>query len=115
MAKKYFLLLTCCLFGLVSYAQEAKERPVAFGTEKNIAREIAELKIFPNPITNGKAFITTKKNHKKVVLIFDVFGKSVLKTLLHSSELDVSRLKPGIYIIKITEDKITSSRKLVIK
>ncbi|MCY1480367.1 hypothetical protein D3C87_46530 [compost metagenome] len=75
---------------------------------------IAGLKIYPNPITNGKLFITTDSNIEKTVAIYDVLGKQVVNTTATES-VNVSNLKDGVYIVKITEEGKTSTRKLVIK
>jgi hypothetical protein len=113
MGKNYlFIILLLCSFSLVS-AQEKETVPSSHKVH-SIA-EIEDLKIYPNPITNGKAFITTKKNALKKIGIYDVFGKLVLSKDLQHKELDVSRLKKGVYIIRIAEGNRKSSRKLVIR
>lgn len=75
---------------------------------------IAGLKVYPNPVTNGKLFISTDSNSEKSVVIFDVLGKQVVKTTATES-VNVSNLKGGVYIVKITEEGKTATRKLVIK
>lgn len=76
--------------------------------------QIAGLNIYPNPVTNGKFFISTDANAEKSVVIFDVLGKQVVKTTATES-VNVSNLNAGIYIVKITEEGKTATRKLVIK
>lgn len=75
---------------------------------------ISGLKIYPNPVTNGKVFITTDANTQKSIVIFDVLGKQVINTTAFDS-VNVANLKMGVYIIKITEEGKTATRKLVIK
>lgn len=75
---------------------------------------IAGLKVYPNPVTGGKFFISSEANTEKAVVIFDVLGKQVLNTTATES-VNVSNLKGGVYIVKITEDGKTATRKLVIK
>ena len=75
---------------------------------------ISGLKVYPNPVTNGKFFISTDTNSDKSVVIFDVLGKQVLNTTATES-VNVSNLKTGVYIVKITEEGKTATRKLVIK
>ena len=75
---------------------------------------IAGLKVYPNPVTGGKFFISTDSNSEKTVVIFDVLGKQVVKTTATES-VNVSNLKGGVYIVKITEEGKTATRKLVIK
>lgn len=75
---------------------------------------IAGLKVYPNPVTNGKLFISTASNGEKKVAIYDVLGKQVVNTTATES-VNVSNLKGGVYIVKITEEGKTATRKLVIK
>ncbi len=75
---------------------------------------IAGLKVYPNPVTGGKFFISTDANTTKSVAIFDVLGKQVVNTTA-TETVNVSNLKAGVYIVKITEEGKTATRKLVIK
>ncbi|HEU4496886.1 MAG TPA: T9SS type A sorting domain-containing protein [Flavobacterium sp.] len=76
--------------------------------------QIAGLRVYPNPITKGTLFIATDANSEKTVAIYDVLGKQVLNTVAAES-VNVSGLKGGVYIVKITEDGKTATRKLVIR
>ncbi|RKE98501.1 putative secreted protein (Por secretion system target) [Ichthyenterobacterium magnum] len=76
---------------------------------------IEGLSIFPNPVTNGKLYITTKNNLTKDIEIFDVLGKKVFTASLFDKELNISKLTSGVYILKIKENNITATRKLVIR
>lgn len=82
------------------------------GTEDNA---IAGLKVYPNPVTHGTLFIETSANADKAVTIFDIVGKQILNTKTSSNSVNVSNLKGGVYIVKITEDGKTATRKLIIK
>jgi hypothetical protein len=81
------------------------------GVAKN---EINGLKVYPNPVTNGKLFISTDSNEPKKVAIFNVLGKQLVQKEVTSGAVDVSGLSKGVYILKITEAGKTSARKLVI-
>lgn len=76
---------------------------------------IAGLKIFPNPVSNGNLFISTATNGTKAVSIYDVLGKQVIKTSVQDQAVNVASLKSGVYIVKVTEEGKTATRKLVIK
>lgn len=76
---------------------------------------IEGLSIYPNPVTNGKVYISTSQNKEKDVQIYNVLGKPVQRTKLRGKELDVSSLSAGIYILKIKEEKSTATRKLVVR
>ncbi|WP_395061357.1 T9SS type A sorting domain-containing protein [Flavobacterium sp.] len=76
---------------------------------------ISGLKVYPNPVSNGTLFIETSANAEKTVTIFDVMGKQVLNTTSTSNEINVASIKGGIYLVKITEEGKTATRKLVIE
>lgn len=72
------------------------------------------LNLYPNPVTSGTFYISTDSNDVKSVSIYDVLGKQVLKTKTNNA-VNVSALTSGVYILKITENGSTATRKLVIK
>jgi hypothetical protein len=112
MAKNYFYIITLLVlfFSVSVSAQEAKQ------TAKLQETSIIEgLNLYPNPVSNGKVYITSKNDLDKEVIIFDVLGKKVLQTIISSKELGVSNLSPGVYIIKINEGDATATRKLIVK
>lgn len=75
---------------------------------------IAGLKVYPNPVTNGTFYIESDNNASKEVAIFDILGKQVVKATTENA-VNVSNLKTGVYMVKITEAGKTATRKLVIK
>ena len=110
MFKNYFYiaLLLLCLNSVGVSAQENK-------VVRNQDTSIEGLNFYPNPVSNGKIYITSKLSLDKEITIFDVLGKKVLQTLLNSKELNISALSPGVYIIKIKEGESTATRKLIVK
>jgi hypothetical protein len=76
---------------------------------------IAGLKMYPNPVANGTLFIETAANASKTIAVYDVLGKLVLNTTTSDSSVNVSALHTGVYIVNITEEGKTASRKLVIR
>lgn len=85
------------------------------GTTLGVGKKTIEgLKIYPNPVANGILYIKTTANASKEVVIFDVLGKQVVNTTTESA-VNVSRLTAGVYIVKVTEEGKTATRKLVIK
>ncbi|MES2545539.1 MAG: T9SS type A sorting domain-containing protein [Bacteroidota bacterium] len=111
MAKNYFyiILFTICFLSFGASAQESKPQSV------NQDTQIEGLSFYPNPVSNGKVYITSKLSLDKEIIIFDVLGKKVIQTYLNSKELNVSSLSPGVYIIRIKEGDATATRKLIIK
>ena len=112
MTKNYFYitLLLGFFFTLSVSAQEAKQQ-----SKLQETTVIEGLNLYPNPVSNGKVYITSKNDLDKEIIIFDVLGKKVLQTSMSSKELNISNLTPGVYIIKITEDEFTATRKLIVK
>jgi hypothetical protein len=76
--------------------------------------QIEGLKIYPNPVTNGTFYINTNSDSTKQVVVYDVLGKQVVKTST-ANAVNVANLKGGVYIVKITEDGKTATRKLIIR
>ena len=105
MRKKYFYsILLFGLFSLTVAAQENRQQPAIDG-----------LSFYPNPVSTGKIYITSKSAMDKEVMIFDVLGKKVLQATISSKELNIATLSPGVYIIKIREGEATATRKLIVK
>ena len=112
MAKNYFYIITLLvlLFSLSVSAQETKPQ-----SRTQETATIEGLSLYPNPVSNGKVYISTKNDLDKEIIIFDVLGKKVLQTMLSSRELNVSNLTSGVYIIKINEKEASATRKLIIR
>lgn len=96
--------------GTVSYDQFSVE-DMTLSVKQN---QIDGLKVYPNPVSNGTFFINSDSDATKEVLVYDVLGKQVVKTST-SNAVNVSNLRSGVYIVKITEEGKTATRKLVIK
>ncbi|MDD5150558.1 MAG: T9SS type A sorting domain-containing protein [Flavobacterium sp.] len=112
MVKNYFyitLLLAFFYSGNLS-AQETKQQPKLQETAS-----IEGLNLYPNPVSNGKVYISSKNDSSKEIIIFDVLGKKVLQQMISSKELNIANLYPGVYIIKINEGDASATRKLIVK
>lgn len=112
MKKNYFYItiLLVLFFSLNLRAQDTKPAP-----KQQDSSIIEGLSMYPNPVSNGKVYISTKNDSDKEVIIFDLLGKKVLQTMLSTRELNISNLIPGVYIIKINEDNATATRKLIVR
>ena len=112
MTKNYFYItiLLIFFFTVSLLAQETKQQ-----SKLQETTIIEGLNLYPNPVSNGKVYITSKNDLDKEIIIFDVLGKKVLQTTISSRELGVSNLSPGVYIIKISEGGATATRKLIVK
>ncbi|WP_394751297.1 T9SS type A sorting domain-containing protein [Spongiimicrobium salis] len=101
---KHFYLIVCFLFFSLSYGQDSKGKG-----------DIDGFKVYPNPVTSGKVYISTTQNAPKKVLIYDVFGTQVMETTILGKELNLSDLKAGIYVLRVFEKNKVATRKLVVK
>lgn len=72
-------------------------------------------KIYPNPTSVGYVTISNNNTAAMSVTVFDVLGKQVLTQTVSNNRLNVDSLKSGIYIVKISQDNATVTKKLVIK
>jgi len=85
---------------------------LTLGTSKN---EIAGLKVYPNPVSNGVLHVESNLNTERTISLFDVLGKQVLSTTTSNNTINVAALNSGIYIAKITEGTNTATRKVIIR
>lgn len=72
-------------------------------------------KLYPNPASNDVVFITTATNGIKDIVVYDVFGEIVLTDRISSKSLYISKLVAGVYVLQLTENNETMTRKLVVK
>ncbi|WP_406685634.1 T9SS type A sorting domain-containing protein [Seonamhaeicola sp. MEBiC1930] len=114
MKKSYFLILFFFLaFSFTSINAGAQN----FASDTSVQKNIEGLSIFPNPVNIGRTFITVSSanNSLKYIEFFNVLGKRIYNTKLIGKELNISNLNKGVYIMKITENEISETRKLIIK
>jgi hypothetical protein len=87
----------------------------AMTTLSNSDFELSKVKLYPNPVVNGKFFIETVTDVERTITVFDVLGKQVLNTITSAKEINVSGLNAGVYLIKITEEGNAVTKKLIIE
>ena len=105
----FILLFVVSAFLHTSNAQSTLDK------NNQTVSSIEDLSIYPNPTSNGKLFIVSKNDFTKQVAIFNVLGKEILSVTLYGKELNISKLKPGVYVIKVTENGFSATRKLIVK
>ena len=76
--------------------------------------DFASFSLFPNPTSNGIVNIVSTNNSPMEVRVFNILGKQV-RTETITSTLNVSGLKSGIYILNITQEGHSVTKKLVIE
>jgi hypothetical protein len=76
---------------------------------------IAGLSMYPNPVSGNVLNISSAANSAMNVAIFDILGKQVINTKVNNNTVNISNLNAGVYIVKVTEDGKTATRKLVVR
>ena len=102
--KQLYLVISFVLISFLSYGQDSKPNS-----------DIEGFRLYPNPVTHGKVYISTTKNAPKKILIFDILGTKVLQTTILGKELNLSDLDAGVYVLRVTEKGKVATRKLIIK
>ncbi|MCH4552444.1 endonuclease [Aestuariibaculum lutulentum] len=71
------------------------------------------LKIYPNPVKDHFIYISTTQDLDAI--IYNVLGKEILKQHLNTNnkKMDVSTLNKGVYLLKISSDSGTITKKLI--
>lgn len=72
-------------------------------------------KVYPNPTSTGFVNITGTNTDDVSVAVFDILGKQVISETLTNDRLNVSTLNAGVYILKISQNNASVTKKLVIK
>ncbi|MEO0527452.1 MAG: T9SS type A sorting domain-containing protein [Bacteroidota bacterium] len=107
--KQIYTAFFIAMCAMVTYGQQTVDihAPIY---EENIG-----FKLYPNPVFDGVVYVTTKRNDSKDIIIYDVFGEVVLRDRIFTNSLNISKLVPGVYMLQVTENEKTVSRKLVVK
>lgn len=71
--------------------------------------------IYPNPVSGNIVNIKTGIVGEKQVAVFDVLGKQVLRATISGSELNVSALKAGVYMVSVTQNNMNVTKKLIVQ
>lgn len=111
MKRKYLYIFTMSL--MISTSGLAQNQPQQSSKDS----QIEGLQIYPNPVTDKQVVVATSSNVTKQIELFDLLGKKVY-TRQSTNErvvLQLDDLKPGVYLIRITEKDQTVTRKLVLK
>ncbi len=97
------------VFSLMLSAQE----PSDFQNQKT--EDNATFKLYPNPVYDDLVYMIGQEKGPKDIVVFDVFGEVVLTERIYGNALNVSRLVPGVYVVRVAQQKKTVTRKLVVK
>lgn len=116
MKEKYlYIFLMLIITSFSAQAQTAKNSGVA--DQVKTENTLDKVQIYPNPVTSGKIYINAETNSVKAIELYDMLGKRILTTEMngYQKELNVSNLKAGVYILKLSEKNNSITRKIVIK
>lgn len=75
----------------------------------------AELRIHPNPAIGSNIQIVTADSAPKTVLIYDLFGKVVLRRRITNNNLNIASLVPGVYMVRVLQSGKSATKKLVVR
>lgn len=88
--------------------------PDGLTLSRNSFDAISGLNIYPNPAKNTLN-ITSDSFETKTVAIYNVLGVQVLSTTVTNAPINIAALSKGVYVVKVTEEGKTATRKLVIE
>lgn len=89
--------------------------PFPLGTLSNEDFNASNFSLYPNPVSNGFVTINTTNADPINILVYDVLGKQVKNETITNNTLNVGDLNTGIYILKMTQNQATATKKLIIK
>jgi len=96
-------------------AQVVARNVVDMPLETRAFNTIDGLTMYPNPSNGNTLYFTTSANAELDIQVYDVLGKQIINSKVLNNTLNISNLNQGIYIVKITEEGKTATRKLVVK
>ncbi len=99
-----FLVFTCAL---------SAQEPLDF--QKQQSEDASAFKLYPNPVYDDLVYMIGQEKGPKDIMVYDVFGEVVLTERVDGNTLNISRLVPGVYVVRVVQRKKTVTRKLVVK
>ena len=74
-----------------------------------------DIGLYPNPSSLGFVNILTNRDDIIYAEVYDISGKHLASSVVNNNILYLHNLKPGIYIVKVTQNEISKIKKLIIK
>lgn len=112
MKKISSLLFLICLFVLPNLASAIIEDQMAF---RHAQPPDLVFKMYPNPLNQGQLHIGCPTDSLKEIYIFNVMGEVVFQIQTQENKLNLTHLNTGIYLVRITQDRITGVQRLVVQ
>lgn len=98
-------------------AHDSASNPWLLGTfSSNLSAEAfntINLKLYPNPVSNGLLTIETSSSDPLDIQFFNMLGQPVL-TSKTSKNIDVSGLNSGLYLLKINQGPSSLTKKVIV-
>lgn len=76
---------------------------------------LTNVSIYPNPSNTGLVTIETASNEAAAVEVYNLLGKQVISQTLTNSTLNVDNLSSGVYLVKVSVEGKSATKKLVIE
>jgi len=95
------------------YPRSLADIDVILSTTNN---NMTNFSIYPNPVNNGSIKLITQNTSNLDVEIFNLFGKRVLQLEgLTDRQISIEDLQAGVYLVKITENNQSLTKKLIVQ
>jgi len=92
-------------------ARDNNDANTILGTNNNTNTVFS---VYPNP-ANDYVNISSKNSGEITVSIFNILGKQVINTTIISERLNIANLTTGVYLMNISQNGISSTKKLVVR
>ena len=80
--------------------------------DENISRNsIAELKLYPNPVTDFLNIETTSEN--ATFKVYNLLGQTVLQGSLNNKGIDVSKINSGNYVLEVSDETSSVTKRFI--
>ncbi|MBF4986599.1 T9SS type A sorting domain-containing protein, partial [Nonlabens mediterrranea] len=73
------------------------------------------LKLFPNPVSGNEITISVENGNPIDVIIYSALGQQVISQKAVTNSINVSSLNAGLYIVKVSQNGNSQTRKLVVQ
>lgn len=71
--------------------------------------------MYPNPANGDVVNLVSATNQSKDVIVYDVLGQRVIQTTVTNGRLNIGGLTSGVYLVQVTENAKTITKKLVVR
>ena len=102
------------LYTIEAYGSASTAKKALF---KDEVLEASDFAMYPNPASNYVLLSIPEKLDNKIITIYDNSGKLILQTQLsndtNESQIDISKLSRGVYILNFKSDQKSWTKKLI--